>query len=826
MSRDERWVQVAAVFGEAIDLPTSQRAAYLIEACGDDAELRTEVERLLVLHDGSARFLEPPAIDALAPPQQAPLARGARVGRFVIERHIATGGMGVVFEARQESPSRRVALKLIHPALVSAETVRRLSIESEALARLRHAGIAQLFEAGLHDFGDGAQPFIAMELVEGTPLLEHAATLDTRSRARLMAEIASAVQHAHQKGVLHRDLKPANILVDHDGRPRILDFGIARLVDVSDAPTTVQRATRTVAGTLVGTLVGTLQYMSPEQLRGQVDEIDTRSDIYALGVVAYEVFAGRLPFDGEGSSLVALVEMVTRHQVVPLGRSAPALRGDLEWIVSKAMSAEREQRYASAQEFADDLHRWLEHAPIHARPPSALYQLSKFARRHRAIVLGVSGIILALAVGMTLYAREAGRARVAEREAIEASSTSAAVSEFLTRMLARIDPNRRSDQVDLPTLVDGAAAEINELFANRPVEHAAVRNEVGTIYYNLRRFDDAEREFRRSMELREGVLGPAHADTLDAVNNLGQALASLGRREEAMEMYRRALDGRRALLGPAHPRTLNTLNNIAGLARSEHEMSEAATMLREAIAARASNSGLADEDALITLGALATMLDRQDKRAEALELRQRAAEGFTALYGDDHRMTAIAHGAVARSLHQLGRLDEAEPQFRKALAGLAISRGGRDHDTGVIAFRFGELLEDLDRHREAIAQFALARDIEIELRGPAHRNVIRIGVREAECLRQAGEPEAAQRLCAQLLESFGRVLSPTDNAILDAQLGLARSMVALGQGDNARKVLRSAIDAAASAPGVDPKRLDALRGELARLPPSSPRPSP
>lgn len=772
MPPDERWTRIAVIFGEAIELVSSRRAAYLEQACAGEPELRAEVDRLLRLHESAASFLEPPTqAGAIQGERRARVSSGTRIGRYIVERHIASGGMGVVYEARQMSPDRRVALKVIHPAFVSPEALRRLTIESEALARLRHPGIAQLYEAGTHDFGEGAEPFIAMELIEGVSLLEHSATLDVRARVALLAEIAEALQHAHEKGVLHRDLKPANILIDHDDRARMLDFGIARLVDLDGHHALARTVTRTEAGTLLGTI----QYMSPEQLRSDTREVDTRSDIYSLGVVAYEVLSGSTPFSGSDSSIVALVQAVSRHSYLPLGQADPALRGDLEWIVMKAMAPERARRYASAKEVADDLRRFLDHAPVLARPPSTLYQWSKFARRNRAVVAGLTATIVALTIGMALYARAASQARAAEQEALDSESAAAAVNEFLTRMLASIDPNRRSDTVDLRELVDRAAAGIEDLWVNKPREQAAVRNEVGTIYYNLGRYTEAEREYRVALELRLAALGESHPATLDAMNNLGQALASLGQRDPAIEMYRRALEGRRKTLGPTHPRTLDTVNNLAVMGTTDEERAAAEDLLRAAVTARTAEGGAPDEGTLIAMGNLATLLRRREAFAEALEWRARAAEGFTALHGEDHRLTAIARGASARALHDMGRLEEADAQFRVALEGLAGSRGGRDHDTGVVSFRHGELLEDMERFSEAAASFALARSIECELRGSSHRTVLRMGVREAENLLRGGETEAARMLFESLVSTFTTALPADDAHLRSARRGLERA---------------------------------------------------
>ena len=307
-----------------------------------------------------------------------------RIGHYRIIRLLGEGGMGSVYEADQEQPRRRVALKVIKAGWASPDLLRRFEQESQALGRLQHPGIAQIYEAGTAATAFGLQPFFAMELIHGIPLCEYAQSkhANVRQRLTMMVHVCDAVQHAHDRGIIHRDLKPGNILVDEQGQPKVLDFGLARATD-SDA-----RATRQ---TDIGQLLGTLAYMSPEQVSADPMALDTRSDVYALGVIFYELLAGKLPYRVT-QSVHEVVETIRQSDPVPLSSVNRVYRGDIETIVAKALEKDRDRRYASAADFAADIHRYLDDQPIAAKPPNTIYQLQKFARRHKALVAGTASV--------------------------------------------------------------------------------------------------------------------------------------------------------------------------------------------------------------------------------------------------------------------------------------------------------------------------------------------------------------------------------------------------------------------------------------------------
>ncbi len=448
-----------------LEAPASDRAAVLRREAAHDESLIREVEALLAFDDSQAddvfsdaairdgRQALRVAVDHVmvgADGSSAPAP--PTIGGYRVIRRIGEGGMGIVYEAEQDSPRRRVALKVIRAGVASHQLVRRLRQEADLLARLQHPGIAHVYESGFAEFGNERLPYVAMELIHGSPLNVYAAAagLDTPARLELLARVADAVQHAHQKGVIHRDLKPANILVvdarpesvsiepsdrsvavrgappaSRDlGQPRILDFGIARLVDTDSATTSLH--------TQVGQIVGTLAYMSPEQVEGDSTLLDTRCDIYALGVIAYELMVGKSPHDLAGRSIHEAARRIREDEPTRVSAIRPELRGDVETIISKAMQKDPSQRYASAGEFAADLRRHLRDEPIAARPTSTFYQLWKFTRRHRVLIGGLvatfSSLVLGLA-GITWFAFGERQARKdMERIAYMANLSAAATA--------------------------------------------------------------------------------------------------------------------------------------------------------------------------------------------------------------------------------------------------------------------------------------------------------------------------------------------------------------------------------------------------------------
>jgi serine/threonine protein kinase len=388
------------------------------------------------MHDRPTTEPPRPAPVDLAAPEGGLRRLPERIGPFRIVGVLGIGGMGVVYDAEQEQPRRRVALKIIRDAMLDdADGVQRFAREAEVLGRLQHPGIAQVYATGVAEGTQGPQPYFAMERVSGEPLGRYAERLDRRARLELFARVCDAVHHAHQRGVVHRDLKPSNVLVDESGQPKVLDFGVARLADGDGPPGAARRLT------VEGELLGTMQYTSPEQRRGDLAAVDTRTDVYALGAILFELLAGRPMFERPGGgqpggSRLEAASAMLGGEAPRLGEVDRALRGDLDAIVAKAVARDPAARYPSAAGLAGDVRRHLADAPVTARPATAAYLAGKLARRHRAAVAAGAVALAALGGAAATSAAAAVRARGAERAAVAAQRRAEAAQALAERRQA------------------------------------------------------------------------------------------------------------------------------------------------------------------------------------------------------------------------------------------------------------------------------------------------------------------------------------------------------------------------------------------------------
>ena len=427
----DQYKRAVEVFQAAVQRSPDQQDAFVAESCADDTTVRARVLEMLANDRRDGGVLEDNALDLAPtmlqlavsgiPPADADASPPDAIGPYRIIRKIAEGGMGTVFEAQQQNPDRTVALKTLRSGLRSPGMLRRFQREIRLLGQLQHPGIAQIHDAGTDLTETGTIPYFTMEFIRGRPLTEYAEAeeLGTRERLALVAEVCDAVQYAHQKGVIHRDLKPGNILVQEseDGvrRVKVLDFGVARAVD-SDPDAPIQ----TTAHTNIGQLIGTIPYMSPEQITGASADLDTRTDVYSLGVIAYELLTGQVPLDVRSRSVPEAARIIREEEPRRMSSFNRSLRGEVETIVGRALEKERERRYASASEFAADIRRYLSDEPIVARPATALYQFAKFTKRNKGLVTGAGVAALALVVATvasSMWAIDAGRVREAETAA-------------------------------------------------------------------------------------------------------------------------------------------------------------------------------------------------------------------------------------------------------------------------------------------------------------------------------------------------------------------------------------------------------------------------
>ncbi len=808
----QRHQQIGAIFLAALDVPAAQRAALLARLCGDDTALRREVDELLARDARTALLdtpLQTPQLDALA-------GVPARIGAFEVLGLLGEGGMGAVYRARQAHPPREVALKVINAALLTPAMLRRFEFETRVLADLQHPGIAQIFEAGTAEIGARPVPYFAMELVEGQPLTVFAQQrgLDRRARLGLLRSVCDAVHHAHQKGVIHRDLKPANILVTRSGQPKLLDFGVARAATSDDSSLTLQ--------TLPGQIIGTIPYMSPEQLAGNSAAIDLRCDVYALGVIAYELLAGELPFDLRGRALPEAIRIVASAIPAPLGRHERALRGDVETIVARAIERDPERRYASAAELGREIERYLRGEAIEARRDSGLYVLGKALSRHRAAVASAAAFVLLLAVSTAVALNLALRA---EQRATE----TAAVANFQAELLRGLDPRetgldlrrhlreqvraglareavgelaapqRRSEaEIDAEmaafervlasaqltdvarrvldeALLAPAAARIDAQFSAQPLVRAQLRASLGATCAALGLHDLAETHWRVVLELYSAHLPASDERIAVAMSKLASVLAERNQHAGAAELYEQALSAARARFGDQHAETAALLVQL-GAVRGQQGRFDEALQLQEQALPILRRAGAADVPRLMSALNAVSELHRRRGDFSAAEQAQREAIELCRKREPESAADLAKHlNNLAILLIDAGRYTEAEPLQREALTTFQSAVG--------------------DEHPHTLS---------------ARLNL-------ANTLRSMGQNAAAATLYRETVALSRQFADPRDAGLAYALNGLGLVLQAQGQIDQAEPVLREAIALLRSVLGPDHPDLATALNNLASI---------
>ncbi len=664
------------------------------------------MESLLAQSQDTESFLEAPALELAARDmaKSSVESHPAAIGHYRIVRLIGEGGMGAVYEAEQEEPRRVVALKIIKLGLATPDRLRRFRQESQALARLQHPGIAQIYESNTADTGFGPQPFFAMEFIRGLPLNQYADAhqLNTRQRLVLMVKICEAVQHAHQRGLIHRDLKPGNILVDESGQPKILDFGVARVTE-ADAP---EGDTQPALETGLGQLIGTLAYMSPEQVLGDPLEVDTRSDVYALGVILYELLAGRLPYQVNDRQLPEAVHTIREEEPPGLSSISRDYRGDVETIVRKALEKDKARRYASAADLGTDIQRYLNDEPITARPPGTGYQLQKFARRHRGLMAGVAAVFVVLLVGVAVSASMAVRASRAEAEA-------RAVSEFLQNDLlaeagasTQAGPNAKPDpHLEVRTALDRAAARIPGKFQKQPLVEASIRQTIGETYADLGLFSQAQQQEERALAIRRPILGEANPGTLESMDRLAVLYRREGKYAAAEPLRKEFLEVRRRKLGEFHPDTLDAMNNLALLYRYEGKTELAEPLYIKAVEGLHRLNGPENRQTVLTKANLAQLYGDEAKYAQAEQLFREVLEAAPRVLGEEHPDTLTLMNNLAQVYQDEGKFAQAELLQRKGVEISSRVLGAEHPDTLIHMGNLAKLYRNQGKYAEAETLF-------------------------------------------------------------------------------------------------------------------------
>ncbi len=674
----ERFQKLAAIFEDARELETRARNVYLDKACADEPGLRSKVVALLGHHD-SCGVLDDPIRPANLTEEPIP----ERIGHFRILDRLGRGGMGVVYRAEQDQPSRQVALKMMHAGLNSEELRRRFEFETSVLARLQHPGIAQIYEVGTWDVGSGERPYFAMELVDGDSLDAFVGQTQPSIKARLQlfTAICDAVHHAHQKGVIHRDLKPANILVTSNGTTKILDFGVARATD-ADLQATMY--------TTPGQLVGTLAYMSPEQVDASTDRLDTRSDVYALGVILYELLAEQLPYQLGKGKIASAIRVIEESEPKSLTLVSRSLRGDMNTIVLKSLQKRPEDRYQSASDLAADIRRFLSYQPIVARPATTLYQLSRFARRNRALVGGIVATFITLIIGVVattsqmvratnanrqaqaervIAEGERNRAVAAEGRAVQDRAQAEAVTNFLTEALASADPEATlGREMTVREMLDRASTEIDSAFSNQPQVEAAVRATIGRTYLSIGKLNEAEQQLKSAMQIRQERLKSPHADLASSIVDLGMLLEEQGDYQGAAAKFEEALAMLRELYGDSYEEIASTEIRLGRVLVLNGKYQDAERPVRDALTIIREIHGDDHESFLAAQSQLAEIVYHKGDVDTAEKIFRENIEAGRRIYGEGHPSFAHRSQRLGWFYFKQGRYDEALPYMREAVA--------------------------------------------------------------------------------------------------------------------------------------------------------------
>ncbi len=766
MSDRDLHEQVSALFLRARDTPADEREQFLRHAAGEDERLLNEVRTLLDhdltvdadgirtsrhqgLHAQATSSLTPRPFNA-SPASIPPLSAPARIGPYRVIERIGRGGSGYVLLAEQEQPiRRRVAIKIVPHAAIDPAFAARFEVERHALERTDHPNIARILDAGRT--ADGL-PYLVMEYVQGAPITEHCRRngVSLRDRIGLMLDVADAVQHAHQRGVIHRDIKPANILVSQPhseeplpappdnhpdarrtvARPKLVDFGIAK--SVADAAGFSIQSPPTM-----GQLLGTPAYMAPEQTGSGGAPVDTRADVYALGAVLYQLACGRTPIDvaAAGGSEIGAVERIRQTIPAPASRVRAqnartgmfagdhvprSLLSDLDCVLARALEKSPDRRYPTASAFADDLQRLLRREPIVATPPTWRYRTTRFAQRNRVLVASVAVVLVAMITGIAGLASGLVEARRQRREAFNQSEAQREINRFLTDdLLAAASPEEEGQNITASDLLHRAGARVEQRFVGRPLIAASIHHTLGGAYSTLGSFDDADRHLQRAIELRRGASGANAPDTVRSEIAAASLLARRQRMEEADAALTRVIQRARLILASNDPALLTALNDLGSLRETEDRPDEAISLLQEALSGRIQTLGPRDPQVLMTMSNLAMAYERKGDTERALQMQ----------------------------IDALRVADAIEPQPRMTLIGLNNN--------------VGATYQDLNRDEEAEPYLERAEELAREWLGEEHPDALTIRANLAGLKAELGDPAGAMKLLDEVIAVRTRTLGPT-----------------------------------------------------------------
>ncbi len=823
-----RLIKVAELFKRALDYAPERRRAFVEEACGGDAELLAEVMALLAEDENPDPLLDGTAIH-LMHGEGGALSPGKTVGPYRLIREIGSGGMGTVYLAERADGAfeQRVALKVIRQTLFSTEVRHRFESERQILARLQHPNIARLLDGGMTD--DGV-PYFTMEYVEGEPITDYCdrRQLSIKDRLRLFRVVCSAVSYAHSKLVVHRDLKPANILVQEDGTVKLLDFGIARLLQIDEMGGAPARLTLTAQQPL------TPEYASPEQIRGE--RVATASDIYQLGVNLYELLTGHRPHNFTSRSLLDIERIVCEEDIEkpssvvrhaaekkdgrgnlfaarnaepgPLRRQ---LRGDLDNICMVALSKEPERRYAAVEHLSDDLHRYLTGRPVTARPSSWWYRTHKFVQRNRIGLVAASLVLAVLSFLVWRVVDERDRAR---REAAKANQ----VTEFVMELFNNSDPNRSMGQdISARELLERAATRIEKELASQPAVQATLLHVVGRVYHSLGLYDRAIAFQQRSLALRRRLFGEWNEEVAQSLYYLGTAYLYKLENQKAETAFSRLLRIWRKLHGEQSAQVASVLDRLAGLRRLEGKYAEARAFQEQALAIRSRLFEPPNIELANSMQSLAKIMVDNGDFAEAEPLFRDALAQY-------RRLLPPEHPRIAEALNNFALLYERRSDYRKAVEmhrqvyamyQKRLDAGHPTRATNMQNLAYG--LACLGEYAEAGRLYKEAIRIRRSVYGDQHPWVALSLNNLGAMLLEKGELDSAEALFREAFAIHEKLLEPDDWRMANSYFLLGRVLLKRGDIRGAAPRLHFAVRVFEKKLGKDHARTTRAMSYLARL---------
>lgn len=736
MNPAESYERLMGLFDQARELSAHARAEFVQRACGDDADLRRELESLLKHDEQPIDMMQRlscgngmqvlaghlAASDAQGNLEAGKLAQSG--GCYRIIRLIAEGGMGAVYEAEQENPRRTVALKVIRELSASDSFARRLRQEAHLLGRLHHPGIATIYDAGTTDIilPDGRterQPFFAMELIRGHGLDEYVRRLNLPSGEilQLVARVCDAVHYAHEQGIVHRDLKPGNILVDAQGHPKVLDFGVARTTNEDWNIATLQ--------TQPGQLVGTLPYMSPEQVAG--GPVDRRCDVYALGVILYKLLTGSMPYQLQDRQLHEAVRIIQEVEPTQLSSINRSYRGDIDTIVAKALEKDAARRYQTVGELAADIRRHLANQPVLARPATTLYQIRKFARRNKVLVGSALSIFAALVLGSVIAITAGLRAVKSRDEAQRSSNLANAVNQFLTEdLLDAADPTAGArHDAKIIDAVRAALPRIDARFKDAPEAAAELHGITAKLLMRLADYDTAASQANRAIALHTQLTGHQSEKALSARILLGEIRETTGKLDEARSIFNAVLNDidKNVAINPLI--RADALGGLASVHYARRELEKALQLSQEAYAIYERSLGSDHPATFRRLDAIGSALYNLGRREETARIFQRLYEAELQISGLENARTAARQHNFAVVLLKLGRLEESEPLFQSCLDVRQRLLGESHPDVADTLYQYARAMMAREQWNEALQMGKNALKIQRAAYGDLHESVPR-----------------------------------------------------------------------------------------------------